>query len=252
MRLPKRLRAPLTLALLAGSLAGCQASLPHQPPPEPAPALTVPAGWLAPAAYGISQLNQRQGEDPLNLTQAQRQELERIGREAQGGDRSGQLQQMLLAQTIDPAALRAQLVQSAAEIDQAVATQVRMRNVLTAEQRQTLIQAFRQEGGQASSTTDEQMQAMQRQLNLTAEQQQAMTAMNTALQRHEEANRSRLSQATIALIQTGDGSAYRQALVEINRTMPVDAMVAFFSSLSQTQRQTLFGNTGGGGSGSGR
>ncbi len=250
MRLPKRLQAALSLALLAGSLTACQTPVPTQQPPASSPALTVPAEWLAPASYGISQATSQQGEDPLNLTEAQRQAFQRISSEAQSSDRSSQIQKLLLAPTIDPTALKAELVQTPAEIDQAVSIQLRLRNLLTADQRQRLIQSLRQAPETGTSTPDSEMQTMQQQLNLTAEQRQAMTAMNTAMRQHDEANRSRLTQSQIALVESGNGDSYRQALTEVNRTMPVDAMVAFFTSLSQAQRQKLFSSSSGG-SGSG-
>lgn len=244
MRLPKRLRGSLALALLAGSLAGCQTALPSQPPVEARPAVTVPDAWLGMARFELAQLNQQQ-EDPLNLTAQQRQQLERIAQEIQGSDRSGVVQQLLIAPTIDTVALKAQLVQTASEIDLAANAQVRIRNILTPEQRQTIIASLRQAPAQASGVGEDEMQGLS-ELNLTAEQRQLLTAMNSALRQHDQQHRQQLNQAQIRLLETGDASAYRQALIALNQTLPVDAMVAFFSSLTQAQRQKLFQGSGGG------
>lgn len=243
----KRLTATVTVALLAGSLLGCQASPPNSLPIAPSLGTGLQASLVAPEPFGISQANQQQESDPLNLTTDQQRQLEAISREGQSTDRSSQLQKVLLAVTIDAAALRPLLIQTAAEIDQSVSAQVKMRNVLTTEQRQKLIQLTRQVEEAPTTTTsmESQMQAMAQQMNLTTAQKTVLAAMNTAIQKHNLAYQSRLQKAYIALIETGDGSTYRAALIESNSTSPVDAMIAFFSSLSQAQRQKAFSSQSG-------
>jgi Spy/CpxP family protein refolding chaperone len=236
----KRLSFTLVIALLAGSLAGC-----HTAPPTSSPLELAPN-----ASREISQATPTQESDPLNLTAEQRRQIEAITQASMQGDSSAGLQQLLLAPTLDVAALRAQLVQSDGDLDKAVSSQLRLREILTPQQRDTLIAAFRQAPQSTAASSDQsQMQAMQRQLNLTPEQTRALTAMTTALQQHETANQSRIQQAHITLISTGDATAYRQALSEANRTMPVDVLVAFYSSLSQAQRQSLVSPPSNSGSG---
>jgi Spy/CpxP family protein refolding chaperone len=237
----KRLPFTVAIALLAGSLAGCQVIIPNASPFEPAPA----------APLEISQGNPTQGSDPLNLTAEQRQQIEAINQSSLQGDSSAGLQRLLVAPTLDVSALRAQLAQSDGDIDKAVDAQLRFRNILTPQQRTTLIAAFQQTPQSSDGSSGQsQMQAMQQQLNLTPEQTRALTAMTTALQQHERANQSRIQQAHISLISTGDATAYRQALAEANLSMPLDAVVAFYTSLSQAQRQSLFTPPSNSGSGS--
>lgn len=226
----KRLSFTMAIALMAGSLAGCHAPLPSARALEPAPA----------APFAISQGNSSQGSDPLNLTAEQRRQMEAINQDAMQGDSSA-LQALLAAPTLDVAAVKAQLTQSDADIDKAVNAQLKLRGILTPQQRTTLIAAIQQPGAQGSQepSGDSQMQAMQQQLKLTPDQTRALSAMTTALQQHEKAHQSSIQQAHVTLLSTGDATAYRQALSEANRTMPVDAMVAFYSSLSQSQRRSL-------------
>lgn len=239
-----RLASTLALVLLAGSLTACHA-LPPNAGPLPASPVTAPA--ILPVSLDISQANQTE-TDPLNLTDEQKKQFAAINQETEKSDRSAALQRVLLAPQIDAASLRSQLTQTASDIDQTVNTQIRLRNILTPQQRQTLAESYRSASQSDSSMTDSQMKAMQEDLKLTAEQSRLFSAMNDAMKRHAEANRTRLRDAQITLLTTGEGGAFRAALVESNRTMPLDAMVAFFSSLNQSQRQSLFSGSSASGS----
>lgn len=246
---PSRLPSALMLVLLAGSLAACLGSPPNASPVPKAP--LPAAAQLLPASLDISQANQQEGSDPLNLTAEQRRQFTAISQEAQRNDRSSELQRLLLAPEIDTARLRSQLTQSESDIAQAVSMQLRLREILTPQQRQTLIQNYQQASASSESgPTESQLRSMQQELGLNAEQMRLFTAMAEASKRHTEANDQQLRQAQITLVQTGNGEPFRQALLASNRSMPLDELVAYFSSLTQAQRQKLFSESSGSSSGS--
>lgn len=247
--LTSKLASALAFALLAGSLAACLGTPPTSGPLPKAPVQAFPQ--LLPSSLDILQANPQEGSDPLNLTSEQRRQLSAISQEAEKNDRSSEFQRVLLAPQIDVAALRSQLTATESDITQSVNMQLRIRNILTPQQRQTLVDNFRQSSQAGDGGTSEsQLKTLQQQLSLTAEQTRLFTAMNDAMRRHTEANRTRLRDAQIALVQNGDANAFRQALIESNRTMPVDTMIAYFSNLSQAQRQKLFTESSGSSSGS--
>ncbi|MNR81972.1 hypothetical protein D3C72_127240 [compost metagenome] len=239
----------LALVLLAGSLTACHLSPPSSGPIPKAPVQASP--MLLPASLDISQATNQQESDPLNLTASQRQQFATISQEAMKNDRSADLQRLLTAAQVDVAALRNALSQSESDITQSVNLQVRMRNILTPQQRQTLVQSYQQSSQTSEgSMSESQLQEAQKQLSLTADQMRLLSAMNDAMKRHTEANRAPLRNAQIALVNTGEGEQFRQALLAANRSQPLDAMIAYFTSLSQAQRQKLFTNSSGSTSGS--
>jgi len=243
-----RLPSALMLVLLAGSLAACLGSPPNA---SPVPRAPLPAATqLLPSSLDISQANQQES-DPLNLTTEQRRQFTAISQEAQRNDRSSEVQRLLLAPEIDSANLRRQLMQSESDISQTVSMQLRLREILTPQQRQTLIQNYQQVSPSSESgPTESQLRSMQQELGLNAEQMRLFSVMSEATKRHTEAHDQRLRQAQITLVQTGDGEPFRQALLASNRSMPLDAVVAYFASLTQSQRQKLFSQAPGSSSGS--
>ena len=236
-----KLASVLALTMLAGSLTACQISPPLSAPVPQSPVQFSP--MTVPSPFEISQATRQQESDPLNLTETQKQQFAAISQEAMKTDRSADLQRVLTASQVDTAALRNALVQSDSDIRQSVAVQVKMRNILTPQQRQTLVQNYQQSSQSSDTQTESQLQEVQKQLSLTAEQTRLYSAMSDALRSHTAANRERLRNAQITLVNTGEGEEYRQALIESNRTLPVDAMIAYFTSLSQAQRQKLFSSS---------
>lgn len=243
----KRLRSLLVLAVTAGSLTACSAGAPSSPrieaPQGMPPVLSLPGQ----AHLEISQAPQTETSDllaQLKLSDAQRKALEAIGQGAPQDTRSAALQRLLLAPQIDAEAIKSQYALSEEEVSRAVSDLEKVRDILTPEQRQKLVQALSQQGAGASQASSEsQLKTMREQLKLTPDQERAYTAMTTALQSHAQAERKRMQDAYAAIMSGGDSSAFRQALLEANRTLPIDAMIAFYRSLSQSQRQTLFGTS---------
>jgi Spy/CpxP family protein refolding chaperone len=235
------------LALTLGALAGC--AMPPATPPsveiprETRPVLPAPVG--AQAHFTISQANGTEDSDPLaalNLTAQQRQQLEALEREAPQSDRSAVIQRLLLAPQIDVQALKARMSESEADISRSVEMLVKVRNILTPQQRAQLVQTLnRQPEATSQNGNETQLQEMQKQLSLNAEQTRLFSAMVTARRSHEQAQSRPMREAYASFMTSGDAEAYRQAMLASNRSMPLDAMIAFFSSLTQAQRQKLFG-----------
>ncbi len=246
-----RRRSILVLAL--GVLAGCalppstapSVEIPRESRPAlPAPEDQGPEAALAP--FIISQATSTEGSDPLaalNLTADQRKQLEAIGRDAPQNDRPAAVQKLLLAPQIDVQALKAMLSESEAEISRSVDNLMKVRNILTPQQREQVVQALNREPEATSQSGNEtELQEFQKQLNLTAEQTRLFRAMVTAMQSHQQAQSRPMREAYASLMTRGDAEAYRQAMLASNRSVPTDALIAFYSSLTQAQRQKLFGS----------
>lgn len=247
------LRSSCALALAIGLMTACgtpPTTNPVKTPPEAVRAL--PEMVLAPAPFGISQANGQTNQNPLNLSAAQQRQLQEILQQETPNERLNRLQEMLLAPQIDPEALRAQLRGNESEIDAAISTMMRVREILTPQQRQQLVadvqQAAPQTDAQAQAT---QLSEMRQRLNLNTEQQQAFTALSNALEAQQQAIARRLGTAYARLMTTGDTEPIREVYREAERSRPLNEMVAFYASLSQSQRQTLFGSQQGSSGGSG-
>ena len=249
-----RLRSALVLVLTAGSLAACgaapPASVPVAPGEETFSRLTNPE--LTSPQLTISQANGSEANtNPLNLTEAQQKQLQQLQQEAPQNERLAQLQRMLLASELDAPALKAQLVETEDELTSAIAAMVKVRNILTPQQRQMLLKDLDQPAAAGGEPTEAQMKTLREQLRLTPDQERAFTAMNQANQAHQQASQKLMRPAYATFLSTGDTSALRQAYLEANRTRPIDAMVAFYMLLSQSQRKTLFSSSQGSGTGTG-
>lgn len=253
---------PRTWSLAVATLltAGCMASPASAPAPTapaaplPAPMGSGPVGYspVGSAPLGLLQAPEGEASDPfaaLNLTDAQKRQLEALQTDP-GPDHSTEIRRLLLAPQVDKAALKALLTPSDASLEASLKQMVAMRAVLTPEQRQKLIQAMNQKPPtpQEASTQNQLPDEFKQRLSLTSEQQRAFDAMNQALQAHHQATQGQILSVTVAFMTSGDAAALRQATFAHARSMPVDAMVAFYASLSQAQRRMLVGPESGGGS----
>ncbi len=241
-----RFRSGLALVMTAGILSACGTA------PPSSPLTREGAAKRAPAHLEISQASETAPRDPmagLNLTTEQQQQLQAIEQGSSQSGSSDELQRQLLASEIDPLALKGLLKQSETDLAKAVDDMVKVREILTPQQRQMLVKALDQPPqGSASATSadsETQLQAMREQLSLTPAQEQAFKTMNAALQVHQKAQQERMQPAYATFMMSGDTTGVRQALEEANQTMPVDAMVGFYGSLSLSQRRSLLGTEAG-------
>lgn len=236
------------LAVAALLTAGCMAA-PASPPaptaPEAPPLAPIGSGSMGSTPMALFQAPEGQASDPfaaLNLTDAQKRQLEALQTDT-GPDHSAEIRRLLLAPQVDQAALKALLTPSDASLEGSLKQMVALRDILTPEQRQKLIQAMNQQPptSQEASTQNQLPDELKQRLGLTSEQQRAMDAMNQALQAHHQATQGQILSVTVAFMNSGDVAALRQATFAHARAMPIDAMVAFYSSLSQAQRRMLVG-----------
>jgi|GEM_PF-2303105 protein CpxP len=256
------LKTRLSTVLVAGSLAlaGCGQVVPYSSVPNSAaPASSAAYSALAgdPTGNAPSATPEREVQGlfgPLNLTTEQKQQLKAIAQkhrqEAKKGDHMAQIAQLkslVLADTVDQAALMAFLSSHLADAQARIATRVDMlagmRAVLTDDQRKALVDHLNQAGGDArrakfAKMGDQMAARLTQKLNLTADQKVAFDALRAKIKDLIAGKRETMKQAFSAFVQTGDKAALTAALSSATAKPPIDDVVAFVASLSHDQRQT--------------
>ncbi len=153
-----------------------------------------------------------------------------------------ELKTLVLADTVDPQALKSFLEQAAADHAPQRAKRVEvlaeMRAVLTEGQRETLAKTL-SEPAQASRFDGMRRHMTERflaDLNLTGEQKAAFDALHAKLEEQRLGNPHR--DAFVAFTRTGDGAALTEALAK-RPHLPMDEVVALAVKLDSQQRQKL-------------
>lgn len=247
-----RMGSSLSLAVGISLLAGCQAlpSTMHLPAPvavhQPTPARHLPVpGRMESLQARVGESSQGFGE--LNLSDEQKRQLGAVLSDSQPDSQTNQpaeIQRVMLAPQVDSAALKALLTPNEASDTATINKMVALRNLLAPHQRQKLIQRMKQDPPSKVHTLGGARQipdALKQRLGLTPEQEKALAAMNEALEAYHLATQTIMLAATEDFMNTGNVHAFRQASRKHARTMPIDAMVAFYASLSHSQRHLMFG-----------
>lgn len=247
-----RMGSRFSLAVGISLLAGCQAlpSTMHLHAPAavrqamPATHLPVPGRReILQAPVGESS----QGFAELNLTDEQKRQLGAVLSDSQSDAQPSQpaeIQRVLLAPQVDSAALKAVLTPDEASDTATINQMVALRKLLAPHQRQKLIQRMKQDPPSKAHTLGGARQipdALKQRLGLSPKQEKALAVMNEALETYHRATQAIMLAATEDFMNTGNVHAFRQASLKHARTMPIDAMVAFYASLSQSQRHLMFG-----------
>lgn len=222
-----RLASLVIVAAIAGACGAVDR--PSEPSPAPQPPMSVQQ------VRGQGQASQPR--DPLNLSQTQQQQLQQIAQQAQPDQASldtwmQKFGDLLLANQIDVPALVQHLKQNrqqmVANVDKTIQALVATRNILTNEQRATFAQLQNQQPPDGYDALKD--------LNLTAEQRQALQAVEaTAVQ---QATAKAIGQ----FMQSGDQQQLRAAVQQAFDQMPQpEAIARAMASLSLDQRKKLFG-----------
>lgn len=212
-----------SLVIVAGIASACGAVA-----PAPQPPMSVQQ------VGGQGQASQPR--DPLNLSQAQQQQMQQIAKQAQPDQATldawmQKFGDLLLANQIDVPTLVQHLKQNRqqmiANVDKTIQALVATRNILNNEQRATFAQLQNQQPPEGYDTLKD--------LNLTAEQRQALLAVEaTAVQ---QATAKAIGQ----FMQNGDQQQLRAAVQRAFDQMPQpEAIARAMASLSLDQRKKLF------------
>jgi hypothetical protein len=174
-------------------------------------------------------------QDPLNLTQQQQQSLmqafQSLGPDDSLQTRVKAMQDLLLAENVDLAALTAALTSSrqslVENVDKVIAAFRSLRETLDVNQRNTLMAIIQEQANQMAKPS------FPAELKLSKEQQAALTSL--------QPERSPVSQALSNYLQTGNEDALRQAISADIAAMPTPAIVASaLAGLAKDQRQKMF------------
>lgn len=231
------------LLVAALAMTGCQAVPAGAPlPAAPAEKLALPAGAIA-YPFELLQAPGQTANDPLaalKLTDEQRRQLAAIPTGDQP-DQSAEFRRILQAPEVDKAALKALLTPPEAALDASLKWMVAVRNILTPVQRQQLVAMSKQQpaSGEETPSQSQLSEDATKRLALTPEQEQALKAMSQALEAHHRATQAKMPALMEAFMASGDTTAMRKASLENARAMPLDAVVAFYASLTQAQRNQL-------------
>jgi hypothetical protein len=174
-------------------------------------------------------------QDPLNLTQQQQQSLVQAF-QALAPDNSLQtrvkaLQDLLLAENVDLAALTASLTSSRQSlienVDKVIAAFRSLRETLDVNQRNTLLALIQEQANQMAKPT------LPDEFKLSKEQQEALTSL--------QPERGPISQALSNYLQSGNDDALRQVITADIAAMPTpDVVASALAGLSKEQRQKMF------------
>ena len=194
----------------------------------------------------------------IGLTTEQKQELRRILREHRPDReefkaRHEELRTLLLAETVDGAALREFLDTRKKEFAARAAGKAdmfaRMREVLTGQQREDLVArlagdevkvAAKNLRKRAKKRFKPKIDSFRKDLNLTESQREALGALKDESIANRQALAPELKQAAIAFLQSGDKVALARTLEQSVLThVPTDALVAAATALDKEQRAKL-------------
>jgi Spy/CpxP family protein refolding chaperone len=249
----KRFKLVALAAVAVVSMAGCGAVM-HQAAAEASDPLGFRALQTgeAPGPFG-GPFHGRMARQ-LGLTDAQQAQIKAILEQhkppqADGQAHLAELKALVLADTVDPAALKALADQRKAEFQshqaERLAVAGELRAVLTDDQRTKLLALLAKDPPPFKAHLDafrarihERLAA---DLGLSADQQAALTALDEQAKAMPDPARGKaMREAVAAFVQSGDQAALGTAMrAQLDGKSPVDQLIAFAASLDKAQRTKL-------------